>query len=100
MRKYKIGALELRMEHRWARAARDSDKTELTIVYDKYFEVNERIGHMNHKCQPNRSVKDTGGAIFKLCEEFVYNVAKKLDLTRISVLVSRCRFNGENTILR
>ena len=43
MSKYKIGVLGLRMGHRWARAARDSQKTELSIVYDKHFEENDRI---------------------------------------------------------
>ncbi len=45
MQKYKVGVLGLRMGFRWARAAQDSDKTELSYVYDKYFEENEKIDH-------------------------------------------------------
>lgn len=45
MKKYKVGVIALRMGHAWARAAHTNPKTELSIVYDKYFEENEKIDH-------------------------------------------------------
>lgn len=43
MNKYKVAVMGLNMGHAWAQAANDLDDTELVMVYDKWFEENQRI---------------------------------------------------------
>lgn len=45
MKKYKVAVIGLRMGHEWAKAVFNNPKTELSMVYDKNFDRNERIDH-------------------------------------------------------
>ena len=85
MRTYKVGVIGLRMGHGWALAAQRNSNTKLAMVYDKYFDENERIDH-DFYCRGSDCVIATA-------EEQVYNA--DLDVV---IVASPDHFHAEQSV--
>jgi predicted dehydrogenase len=84
MKKYKVGVIALGMGNVWAKAVHTNPKAELSIVYDKYFEENEKIDHAFYR---------NSGAVIAKKENEIY----KSDID-IVIVTSPDHFHTEQCI--